>query len=144
MPEYNIPMGSHDASDAWAGLDEFTRGYIEAAFFTYEDCEPGDPAAATFADISPNSLAAIRQECAEFQRKYAKAIEAATADDRQYDTERCGNDFWYTRNGHGVGFWDRRAITIRQQRGLDVLDKASRRYGEVYLYRGDDGLIYFE
>ena len=55
-----------------------------------------------------------------------------------YDESRAGNDYWYTRNGHGTGFWDR---------GLGELgDKlaAACRYREVNMVRGDDGLIYFE
>lgn len=48
-----------------------------------------------------------------------------------------GHDFWLTRNGHGAGFWDRGL----GQRG-DRLTKATKPYGEVNLYVGDDGLVY--
>jgi hypothetical protein len=46
-----------------------------------------------------------------------------------YDVEKAGRDFWYTRNGHGVGYWDR---------GLDKavaksLSEAARTYGEAYI-----------
>ena len=148
MPEYYIPMGSHEASDTWAELDDFTRGYIEAAFFTSASCaDDGEPENATFAEIAPSSLAAIMAECATFQAKYGPAIDAASGSHRRgrvYDHEAAGRDFWYTRNGHGVGYWDREPLSDLQSRGLAVLDEAARRYRGVDLYRGNDGLIYFD
>jgi len=29
-----------------------------------------------------------------------------------YDDEQAGRDFWFTRQGHGVGFWDRKALEV--------------------------------
>lgn len=40
------------------------------------------------------------------------------------DGEQNGNDFWYTRNGHGVGFWDRGY----EQTG-DRLTEAAHKFG---------------
>jgi hypothetical protein len=31
----------------------------------------------------------------------------ATEELDKLDAEKCGHDFWLTRNGHGAGFWDR-------------------------------------
>jgi hypothetical protein len=54
-----------------------------------------------------------------------------------YEAIQAGRDFWFTRNHHGVGFWDR---------GLgptgDSLSAVSHRFRETDVYRGDDGLIY--
>lgn len=57
---------------------------------------------------------------------------------RAGDEAQNGHDFWLTRNGHGVGFWDR---GYDKEVG-DALTKASESFGEVDLYVGDDGRIY--
>ena len=48
-----------------------------------------------------------------------------------------GHDFWLTRNHHGAGFWDRGLGAVGER-----LTDATRPYGEVDLYVGDDGAIY--
>lgn len=54
-----------------------------------------------------------------------------------YTIENVGHDFWLTRNGHGVGFWDR---------GLGDLGDELTKHAEACkcsdLYVGDDDLIY--
>lgn len=47
-----------------------------------------------------------------------------------------GHDFTLTRNGHGVGFWDRGLGT----RGMALTDLC-KPFGEVSAYVGDDGKI---
>jgi len=50
---------------------------------------------------------------------------------------RLGMDIWYTRNGHGAGFFDH---------GYDneeALMSAGRNLGETSLYIGDDGKLHF-
>ncbi|WP_436357941.1 hypothetical protein [Brevundimonas sp. CEF1] len=142
MPQFQLntsgavvaPIGSHNANTgplAWASLDAFTQGYIEALFFTEEEqlCEESDGArnmpdvainTATmeshfvggdsfgFSDLAPGALARIIADCEAFQRVNAAALAEAYA--RDYDAEQAGRDYWFTRNGHGVGFWDRDAL----------------------------------
>lgn len=78
-----------------------------------------------FGDIYPDSLATAMEECAEFQAKaadllaeaYGHTFPARTIGDGSlpdshrpaydYDEAGAGRDFWFTRCGHGVGFWDR-------------------------------------
>src|SRR5215213_9921810 len=50
---------------------------------------------------------------------------------------QAGHDFWLTRNRHGAGFWDRGLGDLSNR-----LSDASKVYGEVDLYVGDDGQIY--
>lgn len=52
--------------------------------------------------------------------------------------EQCGHDLWLTRNGHGVGFWDRGYPVALG----DALTRAARLAGERDLYLGDDGRIW--
>jgi hypothetical protein len=160
MPEYHLDV--HDEYAAWRRLDSFTQGYIEAMFFTehspafdYADIEedraaweeaeregqsdgtiPGD---ATFADLAPEALQRCIDDCAAFYEANRELIQAAIEHGGargDYDETRAGHDYWYTRNGHGVGFWDR---------GLgDIGEKLSAacRYSEVNPYLGDDNKVH--
>lgn len=119
-------------------LDRFTQAYLEAAFFTDEDrlkeeaVESGfDPKEHDF-EWSQEALERAQKDCQEFQAQNAEAIESG-------DTEEAGRDFWYTRGGHGVGFWD----GDWEEPWAQQLTDASQKFGEVWTYLGDDGLIYF-
>lgn len=141
MPEFIIAHGSTEASRAFSDLDAFTQGCIEAAFFTStgtgDDAENGLEHA-TFAELAPCALERFKKECEAFQLTQACAAIAW-----DYDPKQAGHDFWFTAQGHGVGFWD----GDYKEAGQDVVDalctasKASD-LQHTYLYRGDDGLIY--
>ena len=145
MPEFHIALGDSDAAKAFRELDSFTQGYIEAAFFTSTgpDNEAEGLGDASFAELALATFDKIVADCKAWQEANAALLDAAYGvqgkyERAPYDAERAGNDYWYTRNGHGTGFWDR---------GLGELgDKlaAACRYHSVSVYRGDDGLIYFE
>lgn len=146
MPEFILDTGSPAAARQFQALDSFTRGYIEAMFFT--DTGTGDDAEdglehASVEELAPSTLESIVQDCKAFQAAHAALLEAAYGvqgryEKAPYDEERAGNDYWYTRNGHGTGFWDRGLGEIG-----DRLASAAR-YSERHLYRGDDGLIYLD
>jgi hypothetical protein len=165
MPEFILDHGTPEASQQFASLDSFTQGYIEAMFFTEEErlCEESDEwempdvginratmkaqyiggDTPTFADLAPATIERIKADCEAFQAAHAALLESVYGvtgrhERNAYDESRAGNDYWYTRNGHGTGFWDR---------GLgeagDKLATAAR-YSERNLYRGDDGLLYLD
>jgi len=83
-------------------LDLFTRAYLTAALFT----EDPNPSQGEFCErdnwsidcIDDASILEASNDCVLFQEKAGERI----AD----DLEHAGRDFWYTRNGHGCGFWD--------------------------------------
>ena len=113
-------------------LDTFTEAYIECALWSSTD-DDGKPLDDNYGieDLSPECLAEAAADCKAFQQDNASDLaQAGTA-------ERCGHDFWLTRNGHGAGFWDRCLGEVGER-----LTKASKAYGSVDLYAGDDGLIY--
>lgn len=147
-------------------LDAFTQGYVEALFFTEEErlCEESGremPAvefnmstmesrfvggdSPGFADLAPDTLAAIIDDCAAFQTANAVDLAQAYAE-TNYDAEQAGRDFWFTRNGHGVGYWDRSeldwfAASDNSKKLQDTLSAACRDDG-VDVYVGDDGKVY--
>ena len=66
------------------------------------------------------------------------ALEYAGSVAKEFDAEgRICHDFWLTRCGHGCGFWDGDYGHIG-----DRLTEAAKKFGNVDLYVGDDGLIY--
>lgn len=114
-------------------IDKMLNAYAACALWssTGDDCEPLDDTYGVD-DIAPDTLAAMREDCADFAAANADDISLTGA-----DAEQVGHDFWLTRNGHGAGFWDR-----GYGKPGDDLSAAARIYGGVDLYVGDDGKIY--
>lgn len=144
MPQFILPVESAPAIKTYTGLSTFAQGYIQAMFFTdASDADDGDLADATFDELAPESLAKIEADCAKFQHENEPILERAYSAVRKrdiaYTEESAGMDFWYSRNGHGVGYFDRGLGGIG-----DALHKAAKRWREVHVYRGDDGKVYVD
>ena len=125
----------------WTDLDPFTQGYIEALFFTSEDDlgmaangHLNDPVG--FSDLAPETLARIIADCAKFQdgRAWADTLEGHP----DADEEHAGRDFWYTRQGHGCGFWD----GDWPEPYATALTEAAEAFPSQDVYLGDDGKVY--
>lgn len=112
-------------------LDNFTTAYIECALWSSTD-DDSNPLDDNYGidDLSPECLARMVEDCKQFQLDHQTDMEGL-------DDEQCGHDFWLTRCGHGAGFWDRGYGKLG-----DKLTQASKVWGDVYLYVGDDGMIY--
>lgn len=143
MPEFRMNKGSLADARRFADLPLFVQGYIEALLFTNTEQGPLDPEngsalpeTISFADFAPSALIAINADCERFQAENAPDLATAYEFDN-YDETRAGGDFWYTRNGHGVGYWDR---------GLgdagDRLSDACERFPQSDPYLGDDERVY--
>jgi len=111
-------------------LDIFATQYIVTALWSSTD-DNGEPLDDNYNiyDISVKCLEQMKADCAKFQ--------ADNRNDIADDPSQAGHDFWLTRNDHGAGFWDGDWPEAGER-----LTKASKAYGEVDLYVGDDGLIY--
>lgn len=111
-------------------FSRFLNSYISAAMFssTDEDGEPLDNSYHAW-DIDTDAQAVMQRDAFDF----FKANEELISEDYQ----RAGSDFWFTRNGHGAGFWDGDWGTLG-----DRLTELSHAYGEYNLYEGDDGMIH--
>ncbi len=144
----------------WDDLSAIAQGYIEALFFT--ECEHGStrdgdgarkwnhetdsslPGDVGFSDLAPQTLLAILKDCRAFEesdawRTWVDADNAGGADfEGAPDEAQAGRDFWYTRNGHGCGFWD----GDWPEPYASALDGAARQFRNVDAYVGDDGLLY--
>lgn len=81
----------------------------------------------------------MKSECERFLSENAMDIKAAIADENfEVDLTQVAHDFWLTRNRHGAGFWDG---DYPEKVGARLTD-AAHKFGECWLYVGDDGTLY--
>lgn len=143
-------MRAHD-------FDYFCRQYAETALWSSvgEDGEPLDRGR-DIESIAPAAWETMRSDCREFIVEnigllwmYAAATKTvhvsngnggpATERPVGFTLTDAAHDFWLTRNGHGVGFWDRGLGDLG-----GALTDAAKGFGECALYVGDDGQVKVE
>jgi len=135
-------------------FDAFVRGYLECMLFTCTDGSDesgGEPLDLNYevSDVSEEALKAVNRDCRRFIR--ANADDLGTIWDWLHDQctdkvshcadMRAGELFWYTRNGHGIGFWDCYGADGVVQAACERLTDACKRFGELYPGVTDDGEI---
>lgn len=131
-------------------LDTFTKAFIEAFLMDINEYEKERSKEERedglnlhlidydLRDMDPRSLKKIIKDCKKFQDDNIEEIEKGGAGlDDPY--ESAGYDFYFTRNGHGVGFWetDRWEDPYGKQ-----LTSAARKFGSIDGYVGDDNKVY--
>ena len=118
--------------------EEFFRAYVGAALWSSND-DDGEPLddGRDESDVAPEALASMRKDCDAFCDAHAELLAQVPAKHQWSSDELNGHDFWLTRNGHGVGFWDRGYGALGER-----LSEACRAYGGCDLYVGDDGKIH--
>lgn len=118
-------------------IDEMAQAYIEAAIWSSTD-DDGEPLDRNYSedDIDHDTKVEMVNDVATFQRNNGFLIDEAFEEDGKGDDE-IGRDFWFTRNGHGAGFWDGDYPATG-----DALTQAAKAFNEYDLYVGDDGTIY--
>lgn len=113
MPQFilNTPDRAPPAKrpHPYYALDDFAKGYVEALFFTNGDT--GDEREGRLNEMGVErltraSVAKIKEDCDAFQAEHTGLLTLAYATG-EYTPEQAGRDFWFTRQGHGAGFWDR-------------------------------------
>lgn len=108
--------------------------YLEALEFT--DCGPDDPEKAD-ATWSESLFTHAEDSALRFVNSLPSTLWAdicGAVDAGRYSWTQFGHDLWFTRNGHGTGFWDRGLAMM----GDDLSDHAQA-MGEVWTYVTDDG-----
>lgn len=124
-------LNTDGAGAPWHGLDAFTQGFIEAAFFSETSCFDSSefftdeaqerisegqadgeiPNDASVSDIDVDSFAKVKNYCDKFQSDNAELLQEAYAArdglNGEYDEVQAGRDLYFTHAGHGVGYWDR-------------------------------------
>jgi len=141
----------------------FVDGYFEALAFTNFGPDDGELEDKSVSDLSFELYHSSLDDCRAFRAK-ADAL-LSEAYERDYDEAQAGRDFWFTRCGHGVGFWDRQQleprgewealgsprvddsgwiewVAIRDRSLGNRLSALAEGFGNVDLYLGDDGKVY--
>lgn len=124
----------------YTDLSDFTRGYVDAIFFTECHCDNEDLEDKTFEDFAPETITKIVEDCAGFELLNSTPLDYAYEYQPKYTKEQAGIDFWLTRNGHGAGYWDRGLGNIGDK--LSDACGFETRYVSQDLYLGDDGKLY--
>ena len=125
-------------------LEDFVDSYIEAALWSTNDESDesgGEPLDQNYdsSDIAEETEDEMVADCKQFLDKAWSLLEEAPDEIDGYPKiEMAGYDFWMTRNGHGVGFWESEWPKSIGEK----LTKLSKRFGTYNLYVGDDGKIY--
>lgn len=135
--------------DKEVGLNDMVRGYLEAALFTEkerledeEQSEYGDfdiseyVESISFDNFSTESKEYANWDCDKFLSEFSEDELGEIME--YYDLSELGGDFWYTRNGHGVGFWDRDIPDNIKELLMNVV----KGFKETYLEYGDDGELH--
>ena len=103
-----------------------------------EDREPRD--CGTIYTVPDGTFDQMRADAERFQREAANDLTAAHDMGVLYGRDQAGADFYLTRVGHGVGFWDRgigeagERLTARVGHGTA--------FPSFDPYIGDDGAVY--
>lgn len=108
-------------------LKTMTAAYIECAEFCETDEIQG-------AEFSADAISSARKTCAVFIMRFNNKCAA-------FSMEQLGHDLWYTRNGHGVGFWSRPEIYGDDL--ANIYTEYAEKIGCMYAYLGDDKKVYF-
>lgn len=107
-------------------MTEFFEGYKTAAFWTEEDHIN------TELELNEESEKLMKADTDRFYEANFKDLQNISG-----GWDQGGHDFWLTRNGHGVGFWDRGHGPIG-----DKLTKYCEMCGPAELFEGDKFIHY--
>lgn len=140
MPQFQL-NDNHDSRRTFSieNVDEFTKAYIEAFFWTNCDSGHEDEHIANRLGtrrLTKGAWKNIIQDCEAFQAHAKPALDAAYEREGYGGPEQAGHDFWLTRQGHGAGFWHRTAL---DENDLGrTLTKFAKKHREVNgsIYRG--------
>lgn len=123
------------------------RAYLHCAIFTSTlDRDPagnGGPPMDTEYDVDDFDSAALEGAKEDLELFLKRAAELGI-DHSAWGDEQFGRDFWYTRNGHGTGFWDREGELVEFGDAGDRLNTLCDEFPECYVCECGDGQIGIE
>lgn len=110
---------------------DYYSDYFEALFFGESELENTE---LDFLDINEECLKNHIKDLDNFFNKADSILE-----ETDYTHAQACHDFYFTRCGHGVGFWE--ADHCSEEQG-EKLTEIAKSFGEFYAYIGDDNKIY--
>lgn len=120
-------------------IDIFMSAYTDAMLWSSPLMLPDGEVDGSFEgfELSDSAIESVESDCLAFLVAYRCQILDAFRVSPSYTFEAAGHDFWLTRAGHGVGFWDRGLGEVGRE-----LTNAAHSFGDQWLYVGDDDLVY--
>ena len=119
---------------------DFIDAYIEAALWS-STADNGDPLDNGNYSLVAETQTAMEREAGEFYDTHAETIgnaECNRGSGEYSQAAQAGHDFWLTRCGHGVGFWD----GDWAEPAATILNNASKAAGNRDLYVNESGGIF--
>ena len=113
-------------------LSTIATHYLNAVEFT--ECGPDADDDMREGSFSHTLITRINRDVLKFYHENTDLCEAYV---QKLGYAQFGHDLWLTRNGHGVGFWDRGLGELGNK-----LTEACKKLGSHDVYCGDDGFIY--
>jgi hypothetical protein len=146
--------------EAWSGTeqDAMVQAYLATALWSTTD-DHGTPLDDRFEvdAFADDAVASAKADVADFYTaNEADLVRWTVPGD-------AGHEFWLNRNGHGAGFWDKvypgaentaeyreryhlteakASAMVEFNAAMERLSEASKVYGGVDLYVGDDGTVH--
>lgn len=141
-----IKLYEEFSTDIKLDIKKIMISYLECAIWTDEDRLKEEntkgyegeiknlipEADLTISNFSDDSKIKAHEDIRLFLKYAGDAVEGI-------DEEQLGHDIWLSRNGHGAGFFDRGYDKDIEKRLMD----SAHKIGNVDIYLGDDGLLYF-
>lgn len=123
----------------------FLRAYLACALETATD-EDGDDLAGSYIieHYAEEAMLEAEKDCKLFLGQ-SSPLGSGTVFDLipgGEGLEQAGYDLWLTRNGHGVGFWDRPELYGEAE--AKALSGLAETFSTKRVYVGDDQKLYFE
>jgi hypothetical protein len=104
--------------------------YLEAIAFA-DTGDEGQPEAG--AEFSSEAIARATDDCIRFAREYSDTVS-------EYEPQQVAHDLWFSRNGHGVGFWEGESRGYIEADAV-ALQAGAEAMGECYVTENDCGEI---
>jgi len=113
---------------------KFRNAYVAALLWSCVDEDSNNyryfgEIADGFEDFAAAPQEQIEKDCKRF-------LELSKGLFKNKDCEQAGRDFALTRNGYGVGFWDKPEIYGKDN--ADMLTDIAESFGKVYLFWNED------
>lgn len=138
LDERFVPAGDKYVQD----LDKMALQYVVTLLWAETTEAPEgsgtEPLDESFApeDLSPEFWQRVCQDVWKF-------VQADLDGVWRHNPELAGHDLWLSRNGHGAGFFDGDWSQTEFGDAGDYLQKLAEGMGEVWVYIGDDGVLYY-
>ena len=115
-------------------VHELLNGYFSAILFSETDLDTEEPLDQNYSisDFDKETVESSKKMLSTFYTKNKKAIE-----DSGLDLDTIGNDVWYTRAGHGAGFFDHNLDSDVEEK----LTNGAKALGEYPTVESYDGKI---